>query len=197
MASLLHHHPAITHEEAVSYVHETGPWSRFLLTPWPLKSLVEGVVVLAVGVWAGIAAGTAPALGRCRRACAYPPDRPAGGGARRVHREPPEFASRYFAAVRLHGDDRGRAHPYLVLVVSPVVCALAGALGGVASRSPLTARLLGAAAGASSVWSTPWYGSAGAPYARCPEPPWAAEHSALAQMLLRTSEQGGLTHACI
>ena len=147
MASLLRHHPAITHEEAESYVHQTGPWSRFLLTPWPLKSLAEGVVVLAVGVWAGIAlalhhpwAGVGVLALTFLTALLVA----APGAYTESHQE---FASRYFAAVRLHGDEEVGAHPYLVLAVSPLVCALAGALGGVHQES-LSVRLLGAAAGA-------------------------------------------------
>jgi hypothetical protein len=150
MTSLLHRHdPAITDEQAVSYVHGTGPWSRFLLTPWPVQSLVEGAVVLGVGAWAGIALALSnpwAGLGVCALAVLVALLVAAPGAYTETHRE---FASHYFAALRVHGDAQVRAHPYLVLVLAPVVGALVGAFGGVHGASEsTTARVVGAAAGA-------------------------------------------------
>lgn len=153
MTSLLHHspttYPAISDEEAVSYVHETGPWSRFLLTPCPIQSLVEGAVVLGVGVWAGIAVALSnpwAGLGVTAVSILVALLVASPGAFTESHRE---FASHYFAGLRVHGDTEVRAHPYLVLVVSPIVCGVVGALGGVhAGSHATTARVLGAAAGA-------------------------------------------------
>ena len=149
MTSLLHHHLPITDEEAVSYVHETGPWNSFLLTPWPVQSLIEGGVCLGVGLWAGIALGLSNAwagIGVGALAILVALLVAAPGAYTESHRD---FAAHYFAAVRVHGDTEVRAHPYLVLVLSPIVCAVVGAFGGVRGGSESTTlRLWGAAAGA-------------------------------------------------
>jgi hypothetical protein len=148
MTSLLHHHhyPAITTEEAESYVRTTGPWGKFLLTPWPLQSLIEGAVILGVGGWAGIALGTGnvwAGIGVFAAGVAVAVLVAAPGAYTETHQE---FASHYFAALRVHGDGEVRAHPYLVLVVFPLLCALVGAFGGFGDEST-TVRLIGAGSG--------------------------------------------------
>ena len=76
-----------------------------------------------------------------------------------------EYASHYFAAVRVHGDAQFRAHPYP-----------------------------GAAAGAVVwLWSTPSYGAAGASYTLVVGGNRGNIHAQ--GRLLQTSEEGGLTHA--
>jgi hypothetical protein len=136
MSSLLHHSPAyrdITDEEAVSYIHDTGPWSRFLVTPWPVQSLVEGVVVLGVGGWATIAVAmhsVVAAVGVAVLTLLVALLVAAPGAYTETHRD---YAERYYAAVRVHGDYDVRAHPYALLLASPFLCALVGAFGGLHS----------------------------------------------------------------
>ncbi len=131
MTSLLHHdHPAISDEEAVSYIHETGPWSRFLLTPWPVQSLLEGTAMVGVSIWAGVAIGLDHAwagLGVGVLGVALAILVAAPGAYTESHRA---YADRYFAALRVHNDHDVRAHPYLFLLVAPVLGAVVGALGG-------------------------------------------------------------------
>jgi hypothetical protein len=131
MTSLLHHHfpdTDVTEEEAVSYIGDSG--SRFLVTPWPVQSLFEGTAVLLVGAWAGVAlsihnvwGGLATLLFTAVAALIVA----APGAYTETHRE---YAARYYAALRVHGDAGVRAHPVALLVAAPVLCALAGAFGG-------------------------------------------------------------------
>jgi hypothetical protein len=133
MTSLLHHrvaHVDVTAEEAVSYVNDAGPWSRFLVTPWPVQSLVEGAVVLVVGVWAGVALGFSNVWGGLAVVAASVLVAllvAAPGAYTETHRE---YADRYRQARRVHGDAQARAHPYRLLVLAPLLFGAAGALGG-------------------------------------------------------------------
>lgn len=153
MSSLLHHSPTsfsayrdLTDEEAVSYLHDD--WSRFLVTPWPVQSLVEGVVVLGVGGWAAVAVGlhsVVAAAGVVVLTVLVALLVAAPGAYTETHRD---YAARYYAAVRVQGDHHVRAHPYALLLAAPFLCALVGAFGGLHSSEAAMTRVFWAIGGA-------------------------------------------------